>query len=62
MVVGPEPEQLIKDDIIQRHHRGKLAEFPFILIEGEILTGYAVSMLRRKNQETKIGKKKNEEK
>lgn len=52
MVVGPEPEQLIKDDIIQRHH----------LIEGEILTGYAVSMLRRKNQETKIGKKKNKEK
>ncbi len=39
VVVGPEPEQFIKGGVIPRRRRGKLAELPGELIEGEPLMG-----------------------
>ncbi len=36
MKIGPEPEQMIDGRIIQCYPRGELAEFPGILVEGEI--------------------------
>ncbi len=39
MVVGPEPEQLIKSGVFPCRRRGELAEFTCVLIEREIMTG-----------------------
>ncbi len=35
-VTGPEPEQLEDGRVVQHYPGGKLAEFPGILVEGEI--------------------------
>ncbi len=36
VVTGPEPEQVEDGRIVQLRHRGKHAEFPGVLHEGEI--------------------------
>ncbi len=40
IVIGPEPEQMIDGRVVQRRPRGKPAEFPSVLVEGEISAGY----------------------